>query len=305
MELAENDNTDTGPESAASAGFEPSHPEPIQQAEPATADPQDKPEGWDQVEFTPAQQKRFDRVYRQLKDHERNINEYRDIASQQASLIEQLRQSQGQVINHIVEDKFTQREAQLQTEQRTAFEAGDLDKYNKATRELGKLDVQREQAALQAKPQPQQVQPQYTANDIVSEAVKTGEITSQDANYYHNWAAERDEFGDFKRPWVQRSTEEALRIGAAVFQSPAFASKPFNEKLNEIDRLMGVQGRAVNQSVMPSGTNLTRPSATSKIKLSPDIERMAVRTKFAGRGKSDVEHIEAYRKQMALARGGK
>ena len=191
-------------------------------------------------------------------------------------------------------------------EQKSAFESGDLDKYNRATRELGKLDIQREQEQVKHKQQPQvhhqNHQMQFSANYVVLEAVRTGEITQSDSTHYHACANEMDEFCYFRRPWVQRSTEEALRIGAAVFNSPAFSNRPFGDKLNEIDRLMGVQSRTASQSVMPSSANLTRNNAASKIKLSPDIGRLAVRTQFAGRGKSDAEHIEAYRKQMANAR---
>lgn len=272
----------------------------------ATTDPI-KPEGWDQVDFTPDQQKRFDRVYKQLKDHERNIKEYRDLAREQAEAIAYLQSSQMQIAGHMVEDKFAQREQQLTAEQKSAFESGDLDKYNKATRELGKLDIQREQAQQQKQPQQRQpnVPQQYSANDVVDKAIQEGEISAQEANEYRAWSQERDEYGDVKRPWTMKADENALRVGAAVFSSPAFSHKSFNEKLMEIDRLMGVQTKQTQQSVMPSGTNLTRPNKLSNIKLSPEIEMVAVRTKFAGPGKSDAEHIEAWKKQAAKAKGGR
>ncbi len=285
-------------------------PEPLESSEPqetqevsqeTTQD--NRPEGWEQVDFTPDQQKRFDRVYKQLKDNERNIKEYRQLVREQSEAISHLQQTTGQVVNHIVEDKFAQKESQLIADQKSAFESGDLDKYNKVTRELGKLDIQREQA--QNKPQPVQPQGPIAAQDVVNEAVRDGEITPQDANVYRTWATERDEFGQPVRPWVNEADVRGSRaayIGAAVFNDPNMSDKSFAEKLMEIDRLMGTQ-RKSSQSVMSSSGNLTRPNKISNIKLSPEIERMAIHTKFAGPGKSEAEHIEAYRKQVATAKG--
>lgn len=48
------------------------------------------------------------------------------------------------------------------------------------------------------------------------------------------------------------------------------------------------------------GGNLTRPQKTNTIKLSPEIERMAILKKFGGpKAKSDAEHVKAYADYMA------
>ena len=103
----------------------------------------------------------------------------------------------------------------------------------------------------------------------------------------------------FRRPIARAAAIE----GQAVFNNPSFASKPFAEKLREIDRRMGVANKQATGSNVLSGGNLTRGNRANTIKLTPYQEKIAVKTKFAGPGKSSQEHLEAYKAQIAATRG--
>lgn len=268
-----------------------------------------KPEGWDQVEFTSEQQARFNRMYGQVKGLERGLSERDSLLKQQSDLINELRQGQHQIVSHIQNDDFSRAEANVVQQQRDAYERGDLDGFNRATTQLSKMAAQRAIAEQQVKPQPQAQQSQPVSGmDVVNQAVQSGDITYADADAFRAWANEIDTYGNLKRPWVNvsdiRGTAAAIE-GSAVFNNPAFINKPFAAKLAEIDKRMGLANQQAGQAVMPSGVNLTRNPKPSNIKLSPFQEKIAVRTKFAGSGKSNAEHLEAYRKQVAEVKGAR
>ena len=89
----------------------------------------------------------------------------------------------------------------------------------------------------------------------------------------------------------------------AVLSSPLYANKSIAEKMAEVDRRMGVQKPQAKQGVLGGG--LTGQRKTSKLTLSPEAQKIALKTKFAGAGKTDAEHLEAYRKQIESSKGAK
>lgn len=280
-----------------------------QQEQEVQNDNQVKPEGWDQVEFTPEQQKRFDRVYGQVKTMERELKEARQFMKDQAKALMTVQQGQQQIASHIVDTSFSQKESQLIEARKAAFEKGDLEAFTRASDEIAELKLEKKFAAQ--KPQKPEVQVQedkpISADDIVNMALQEGEITHNDITIYQSWARETDQFGQPLRPWINQMdmrNSRAAYIAAAVANDPSMEGKTMAQKLMEIDKLMGVQ-KVSQQNVMPGGANLTRPNKVSNIKLPPDIEKMAVQTQFAGLGKSPAEHVEAYRQVIARAKGGR
>lgn len=275
------------------------------------AEPQKAPNGYEGdkfVEFTPEQQKRFNDVRKIAGKAEREAAQLREIAQQQYEVIEQLRQGQTQIVNHLQESDFSKAEGALKAQRQEAYNRGDLPAVDEINDKLHDMKLQRRIAELQVKQQPQVQQRGFNAGDAVNNAVQSGAITPSDAEVYRAWANEQDEYGNLKRPWVNEydgRNKAAAIEGKAVFSNPALSNKPFAEKLKEIDRRMGVVNQqAGGSNVLPAG-NLTRTAKSNTVKLTPYQEQVAVKTRFAGPGKTSQDHIEAYRAQVAAIKGSR
>jgi len=203
----------------------------------------------------------------------------------------------------------------LKKAMKEAFESGDTDRFINEQARLNELQLKKEKVSKKEKP-PEKTETQKQAhagyNDayaLAVESVSEHEITPEQAHYVDAWQNEKDEQGNLKRPWAfnqeggipkQGSPMDiAMRELASIMTSPSYEMQPFERQLAELDRRMGLKQSANSQPVM--GGNLTRPQKTNTIRLSPDIEKVAIKMKFGGpKAKSDAEHIEAYRKQMAI-----
>lgn len=264
-------------------------------------------EGPNFVEFTPEQQKRINTLTKKSSLLERSIQERDDVLRQQSELINELRQGQGQIVDHLRQQNYGDAEAQLKSQRKSAWEKGDIDAVDSINDKLAEIKIQRKIQEAQPKQQPVQPKVPTYAADPVDAAVSRGEISRSDAEVFQAWQNETDMNGNLMRPWVNERDPRnmaAAAEGKAVFSNPSYQQKPFSERLKEIDRRMGLQQQQTNQGVLPSG-NLTRGGKTSNIKLSSWAEDLAVKTKFAGSGKSRADHIEAYRAQMAEVRGAR
>lgn len=242
---------------------------------------------------------RIDYLYRQVKDNERSLNEYRGIAKSQSEKIEELLGGFGQVVDHIHTKEYTENENNLRYQIRQAYEAGDVNKFEELNEKL--LDMKLEKK-LQKKPEPQKQKPEQTrvpVNQITNDALSVGELTQEDLTYLESWQGEVNG-GQKSRPWATEDHPmypQAYDEMLLVFTNPVYETLTFNQKLEELDRRMGVKKQSGGQTVM--GGNLTTRGKTSKITLSPKQQEIAIRTKFGGpKAKSDADHLEAYRKQL-------
>lgn len=236
------------------------------------------------------------------------INQWRDVAAEQARLIEELQSGVGAVVDHLQGKSIEDAESHWKAVMKTAFESGDVNAQMEANDKL--IDIRTQKALLkqqktQKPQQPKQEasQPKFptSATEIGNQGLADGEITSDDMNALSAWQEETDEYGNLVRPWAISNNPNqlpaALPEAIAVFKNPRYAKLSMMQKLEEIDRRMGTKKASNSQNVMGGG--LTGGRKIEKVTLSPDIERMAIRTKFGGpKAKSDAEHIEAYRKQM-------
>lgn len=291
----QNDVVDTPAETPA---------EPAQETQETPQEP--KPNGYQGdhfVEFTPEQQKRINDLSKKAGKAEREAAQLRDIAKQQFEIIEQIRRDQGTIVSHLQQGDFAKAEGLLKEQRLQAYNRGDLAAVDDINDKLTDLKFQRLKAEI-PKPQPQPQQRGQSGEDIVTRAVNQGAITHQDADVYRAWATETDEYGNLKRPWVNegdhRNTAAAIE-GQAVFNNPSYANKSFADKLKEIDRRMGVQNKQAATNVL--GSNLTRQQKNNTIELTDYQKRVAVKTRFAGPGKSDQDHIEAWKAQIAREKG--
>lgn len=265
-------------------------------------------EGNDKVDFSPDQQKRVNKIYGELKRTQRESAELAKIAREQYEIINKIQSDQEKIVSHLHEKDYSEAERILRQQKKTARENGDFDAVDEIDDKL--LEIKARKASMQKETQPKQQQQASQPRQLnINDAVDRGAITSDEATVYTAWANEKDDYGELKRPWVNATDptyRAALVEGQAVFNNPKYANKPFSEKLAEIDRRMGLENRAAGQAVM--GSNLTKGQANGKLKsisLTPNQERIAIRTQFAGHGKSQEEHLAAYKKQIEAMKGAK
>lgn len=230
---------------------------------------------------------------KQEKLSQNQLGEYRELVEIQAKRIEELSQVTGKVVDHLMADN----EQTLQAEMLSAFETGDYKKATEAQQRLIQIGVSKELNKVKPQPQQQrQVNNTQTAHDLDPEQTTTIKA----------WESESDEQGNPVRPWAKTADPsdpdpdfiKALAVTNKVFKQ--FPYRTTAENLAEVDKRMGTKQKANGQTVM--GGSLTTFPKKQTIRLQPEIERMAVRTKFAGPGKTDAEHISAYRKEVESQR---
>lgn len=258
---------------------------------------------------------RFAHLSRLMKKNETKysgeLTQWRTLAEEQSKAIEELRGGVGAVVDHLQTKSLADSEAQIKQQMRAAHEAGDTDAYIAANEKLAeikakRIDIERQQKAQKEQPK-KEAATQYprSASHLANEAVTDGELDSGDARAVSAWQSETDETGNLLRPWAHTRNpgnpeadplyRRAIIEAAAVFdEASPWANKSIAEKLEEVDRRMGVAKPRTGQAVM--GGNLTIPRKSSKLTLSDDARNLAIRTKFGGpKAKSDDDHVEAYR----------
>ena len=290
----------------------------VQQPKVEVKAPQPKKEGWEKVDFqndAPEKiEQRFNRLYKQVKDSQRGLSDRDEILAQQAEVIKQLSEKQNQVISHLHEKDFASAEASLRQAKKDARARGDEDALDEIDEKLLEIKAKKLIASQQPRQQAQaQQQRPQNAAEAGRYAASQGAIPTEEQETIQVWQEEADEYGEPLRPWAQASDPQyaaALIEARAVFTNPKFARKSMEERLAEVDRRMGLERAQPQQQVMSStqrGGNLTRANGNrnmGSVQLTDRAANMAVRTKFAGPGKSNDEHLEAYRKQVLKVRGG-
>lgn len=249
-------------------------------------------------------QARIDTLYRERQTEKAKTKELMDVAKQQAKLIEELQTGVYAVAEHLQKQNFADNEATLKAQYRTAVETGDIDGQIAINDKLLELKAQKMTAPkVQPKQAPQQEQQkQYNSAQELAE-----DLDPQEQAITSAWQSEKDESGQPLRPWAVNSTGDlndpdpdyikAVTIAHQIFTKENFAHLNYQQKLQEIDKRMGVKKSAPQQNVI--STHLTGQRKNSKVVMTDKQREIAVRTKFGGpKAKSDAEHIEAFRKQI-------
>lgn len=264
-----------------------------------------KPAGYDPIDpktATPEQtQERINYLYRQLKPTQRENREMKQLLADQSRVITELSEGQRAVVNHLTERSFVDSETELTKAMNDAWKKGDEHAYIEAQNKLLDVKVQKRTLEMQPKQQPQQNNGQIPRNglEIANRAVAEGALSQDEYRTTESWQNERDETGNQLRPWAFDSSpnyQNALFETRAVMSNPRYENWSYQQKLAEVDRRMGVQKRTASQSVM--GGALTKPGKSTKVELSPKQREIALKTQYAGKGKSEAEHLEVYRKQV-------
>ncbi len=296
-----------------------------QESEPASADRQDaarqekQPTYQDRVDLSGLPEDiripiegRITHLTKLMGKNERKytaqLSERDRIMADQARIIEELQSGVGAVVDHLQDKSLNDAEADAKRQLRIAHETNDTDAFISANDRLAEIKARKvalEQQKKQQKPakETQQRVP-ASASQIANDAMSGGEINQEDAQIISAWQEESDDSGNLLRPWAHARTEDpksdpryvqALINAQAVWSDPRFATT--QQRVAEMDRIMGTPKRNPSQNVM--GGQLTTPRKSAKLTISPEAQKIAIRTKFGGpKAKSDADHIEAYRKQI-------
>ena len=242
-------------------------------------------------------EERFDYLFKQIKQNERKgdstLNQYRSLAAEQARVIEELTKGQSAIVDHLQDKTFKDTESQLTAKMNAAFEAGDSKGYQDAQAKLIELQVEKRFA----KNKPVQQKPTQQTNPV-QQAVQEGNLQPEEAYTIDAWQDESSN-GVPLRPWAKighPDYERAYAETIAVLSNRNLQDKSMKEKLEEVDRRMGLKQNTGKQTVL--GGNLTTNRKNNKLTISAEAQEIAIRTKYAGPGKSDSEHITAYLKQI-------
>lgn len=263
-----------------------------------------KPAGYDPVDPATAKPEevkdRLDYLYRQVKHSDRDKREMQNLLRDQSRVIDELSRNQQAVVSHLTEKSFVDSEESLTKAMNDAWKKGDERAYIDAQNRLLDVKVQKRTLELQPKQQsqPKENVPQ-SAVETANGALKGGIINEQEYRATESWQSERDDTGNLIRPWAFGTNQYhhvALREVAAVFENPKYENYSYDQKLAEVDRRMGTAKRNSSQSVI--GGSLTKPGKSTKIELTPKQREIALKTNYAGKGKSEAENLEAYRKQV-------
>lgn len=268
----------------------------------------DEPAGYERVEFSPEQQKRFDRMYAQVKAQDRKFNDALGVMRQQSEVIERLQQTTGNVVNHLNAQNMTNSAESIRQEADAAFARGDSKSYLEAMRKVAELSAQKivQQTIQQQQRQQQPVRQQMnSATDIANNAASRGGLDVSEVPVFEAWQDEKDGNGNLVRPWAKRETagegfDSAVMRSASVFADPKFRNSSIDQKLAEVDRIMGTQKQTPQQNVM--GANLTTKGKTNNVKVSPDMEKVLNHLRPRGsKAKDSADPVAWYREQVSKA----
>lgn len=264
----------------------------------------DKPAGYDPVDLSDlpedkrqAVEDRIKYMYGQVKGNERALKEfreYKDIAAEQARIIEELQNGMGSVVEHLHTQEYAETESQIKAQMRQAHETGDTDAFIELNEKLSELKLEKKLQEKEKKTAP--AQKSATPNTNSQSA-----ISAEESSVIESWQQERDSSGNLIRPWAFDTAGEdyinALQEANVIFNSPKYRNLSVDKKLEKLDERLGVKKSTSSQTVMGGG--FTTNNRGAKVIMTDKQKEIAVRTRYGGsKAKTDAEHIEAYRKQI-------
>lgn len=259
---------------------------------------------------------RINYFYRQVKDQNRTLGQFRTVAEQQSAQINDLMNATTQVVDHLQTRSFEDTEATLKATIRQARLSGDSDAEFDAQEKLIELKANKiasSRTQTIPKAENQSTQRLNSLSQISDNAARGGELSADEQSIAQAWLNEKDQNGSLLRPWAftndvngDGAYQSVLTEAAAVWRNPRFANAPIVERLAEVDKRMGLT-RTAAQSVM--GGNLTNGKKSGTIQLSSEQQKIAIRmdlgAKKGAKPRTDAEKISAYIEQMKTVQKGK
>ena len=225
-----------------------------EQAPPDGGVSDSKPEGWDQVEMDPRVQKRFNRVYGQLKQGQATQSQ---LTVDNKALVDRIATLEGSVLK----GEALKRAAELKAAKKDALENADYGRVVEIDESLAGLREVKTEAPIKEGPAPENpwLSPER------QQAIK-------------GWQAETGEDGAALRPWAQDPGHphhaKAVRTMTNVMGDPEFTGADIGDILEETDRLMGFTKTTRKvPSVLPSSQ--TRAPTRGKVTLTQEEQQVA------------------------------
>ncbi len=229
----------------------------VEVVESTPAQPAAKGNGFEQVDLPPEAQKRFDRLYRQIKAQDK-------AKMLQGVHLTQLTDTVSRLQAELAAEKSKDAVTSLRAQIKEARESGDEERVEKLRDQL--VEVQAE-AAVQKRTQPKEAPKQAL------EAPAMPEISRSDTAAIKRWSVAADDNGKYLRPWTQeghRDVDTAAQHLVEVLNSEEFEDHTIEEKLAEVDRRMGFkkaiptrkEGNAVLGADLTGSANKDKPSLT-------------------------------------------
>ncbi len=239
-----------------------------QNNEPPAQDNEEKKEfnpKTDKVEFTtPEQQERFNEVFRQMKKSDTRNQMLTDFLAEQQKQLDELRGFTKEIKTEKEQATREHAGSVLMGKLNAAREAGDDRAYDLALKDLIAFESTSHASKI--------------FDQKVNEIYQKESVKEQDqASFVVKAMEERDETGDYRRPWLQENNEN---FGKALYEISRIAKKYekdpdiLGKTLSELDQVMGgamtkkpeppIQTRAPNPM---QGSNLTNQKPKGTIKM--------------------------------------
>lgn len=279
-------------EEAQASESPPPETEQVEQGQEQAAPEGDesKPEGWEKVDLSPEQQARFNRIYGQMK--------------QKDKVIEQLSADQRKAFDRLeaLESSHEERETgsqldELRLVERAALDEGDIGKAQEVRDQITDLKIQ---SAQPKTAQEKKTETQVTGNDFVNEYLTPDRRTKLEA-----WVGEVGDDGQPLRPWAAEDHphhKTAMRAAWAVIGDPSMEGSEIEDYLTEVDKvtgaIIGTPAKAKRPSAaVLSGNGDARPKDGKKLSLSED-QKMVARAMYPGLKANEAE--TRYAKSMEM-----
>lgn len=283
---------------------------PVKKAEAAKPapekEPEEKPEkpekaeGTEFVDLDDKAKKRFDRIYANMKQFQRDLaaskTREETMAKQLGLAVKRLEELQQ--TNDSAE--VTKRADRLKADAKAALATGDYDASLNALE--GIADLRAEEKLKEAK-----------KADEAEEAPSVPDLSEREVSLIARWRDQKTESGEEIRPWARpghAQYEVVQDMIATIGKSPTFADASVSEVLAEIDRRMaryvgradeqGDEEEAPRKAFSPPTSNARRTDASKPGPLS-DAEKKAAENMFwGGLAKTKTEAHQLYQKQRGL-----
>lgn len=255
------------------------------------ANGEDKPEGWEQVDLTPEQQARFNRIYGQMKQKDKVIEQ---LAQDQRKAIERL---EALETSHQERETGSQLDA-LRMAEREALEVGDTAKAQELRDEITDLKIQSSVPKPKEEPKAQDGGQEFVNQYLTPDRMATLE----------SWVSETDGNNQLVRPWANDSHPDyatAMRAAWAVISDPSMKDAEIGAILSEVDKvtgaIIGSPAPAKRPSAPVLGSNGDAPPRKQNKSTLDENQKMVARSMFPGMKASEAE--ARYAKSLELMNG--
>lgn len=198
-------------------------------------------EKFDYVELTPDQQRRFNRLYAQVKTNEA-VN--KQLIEDNKKLLTKVMQIESQNIDRELSEAMNK----LRAEKQRAYENGDVKAIDKVDDEIYELKEKQRKYKEET--------------EAVNKDLETVKLDPHTVERVKEWGAETNSDGELLRPFVNpnhKDHKRFLRITEFVLTDPEMEGKSEDDMFEAVDKALKVYG-LIKEDGKPQSKKLTTPS---------------------------------------------